>query len=136
MQLSKRTSTKTIGVFAVVSSVLLASGTASQAASCEPGDKALAGLYELTGVMETGSIIVLLADGRFGYELTVGAYDEIARGCWKRDGSTVTLNVNEMRVNDGDQKFKQLKLKLKSGDKLIRDHKGKPWGTYERVAKY
>lgn len=103
---------------------------------CEAQDRKLAGAYELIDVHETGSIIYLLADGRFGYELTVGAYDEAARGCWTRSSSTVILSVSEMHVNHGDGKFEKLSLKFKANGKLVRKHKRKKWGTYQRVVKF
>ena len=127
---------KALGALTASFVTLLISAGMANATKCEVADKRLAGAYELTDVFETGSIIYLLPDGRFGYELSVGAYDEVARGCWKRNGSGITLMVNEMRVNHGNEKFKQLNLKLRSGNKLIRDHQGKKWGTYERVTRF
>ena len=80
-----------IGRLIGMAGLALVWATGVSAAACKPADGKLAGGYELQGVMETGSIIILLADGRFGYNFTVGAYDEIAEGCWHRDGKNVVL---------------------------------------------
>ena len=117
-------------------SIYFSSNSTAQAGTCAAQDSKLGGAYELIDVHETGSIIYLMADGRFGYELTVGAYDERAIGCWIQKGSIVTLHVKQMRVNDGDRKFEKLRLKLNSDGKLVRDHQGKKWGTYQRVKKF
>lgn len=117
-------------------SIYFSSNSTAQAGTCAAQDSNLGGAYELIDVHETGSIIYLMADGRFGYELTVGAYDERAIGCWIQKGSIVTLHVKQMRVNDGDRKFEKLRLKLNSDGKLVRNHQGKKWGTYQRVKKF
>lgn len=101
---------------------------AAQSLDCKTADEKLAGGYELRGVREVGSILVLAPDGRFGYSLTVGANDEEAIGCWQRDGRNVILEVSEMRVNDGDRKFKRMILKIKYGGGLLRTEQGKTWG--------
>lgn len=105
------------------------------AAPCEKADAGLAGRYQLTGVMETGSIIVLAADGRFGYMLTVGAYDEVAEGCWRRDGGSVLLEPTKILANDGAPSFKRLKLDIDASGGLVRYHQGKKYGVYERLRK-
>ncbi len=109
--------------------------TTSAAAACKPADKSIAGYYQLRGVMETGSTIALAPDGRFRYDLTYGAYDEAAIGCWQRKGGTVTLKVKEMVVNYGNKKFKRLKLKLEDKNTLIRTKMGKEY-RYVLVRKF
>ncbi len=54
-------------------------------------DTALAGHYYLSGVMETGSELLLNADGRFEWYISYGAVDQLAKGRWGRAGQTVTL---------------------------------------------
>lgn len=56
-----------------------------------PPDAGLVGHYHLSGVMETGSELLLKADGRFEWYISYGAVDQFARGRWGRDGKTVTL---------------------------------------------
>ena len=103
------------------------------AQKCEQADPSLSGKYELTGVMETGSVILLDADGRFGYMLTVGAYEEIARGCWRRKDKSIVLNPTEIRANSGEPSFKQLNLELDEKGELTRFHEGKRYGVYVRI---
>lgn len=91
---------------------------------CMPGDKSVSGGYDLRGVREMASRIGLFPDGRFGYMLTVGAYDEIAQGCWSKKGATITLSVKRMEVNDGNRKFRRLILKRSSKGSLIRTERG------------
>lgn len=54
-------------------------------------DAVLAGHYHLSGVMETGSELLLKADGRFEWYISYGAVDQLAKGRWGRAGQTVTL---------------------------------------------
>ena len=100
---------------------------------CKPVEPALAGGYELRGVREVGSLIMLAPDGSFGYMLSYGAYDEEANGCWESDGKTVTLNVKRMQVNHGNNKFRKKVLSVDSQGGLVRWEDGKPIGTYVRV---
>lgn len=118
-------------------SIMLTVACAQTIASpCKPADAKLAGGYELRGVRETGSVIALEADGRFGYMLTVGAFDEVARGCWRREGDAVVLNPTDIRANSGDPSFKKaLKLPINAKGGLVRYHEGKKVGVYERFRK-
>lgn len=104
-------------------------------AACKQTDPGLAGGYELQGVMETGSMIALTADGRFRYMLTVGAFDEFAEGCWQRSGDSVVLSPIKIRANDGNPTFKKLELKLNTKGGLVRFYQGKRFGAYVRVTK-
>ncbi|WP_374527639.1 hypothetical protein [Novosphingobium sp.] len=54
-------------------------------------DGALAGHYYLSGVMETGSELLLKADGRFEWYISYGAVDQVAKGRWGRADQTVIL---------------------------------------------
>jgi hypothetical protein len=57
-------------------------------------DKALVGHYYLSGVMETGSELLLKADGQFEWFISYGAVDQMEKGRWGRSGNTVTLAVD------------------------------------------
>lgn len=57
-------------------------------------DAALAGHYYLSGVMETGSELLLKPDGRFDWYITYGAVDQVAKGRWSRADRTVTLRAD------------------------------------------
>lgn len=54
-------------------------------------DPAWAGHYYLSGVMETGSELLLRPDGTFEWMLAYGALDQNAQGRWDCDGAAVTL---------------------------------------------
>ncbi|MCL1634586.1 hypothetical protein M2650_08080 [Luteimonas sp. SX5] len=54
-------------------------------------DPALVGHYYLNGVMETGSEMLLNADGRFQWMMVYGALDQTAQGRWHRIGDRVVL---------------------------------------------
>lgn len=54
-------------------------------------DATLVGHYYLSGVMETGSELLLKADGRFDWYISYGAVDQVAKGKWTRSGDKVTL---------------------------------------------
>lgn len=54
-------------------------------------DHAFVGHYYLSGVMETGSELLLRADGTFEWAMTYGALDQFAHGVWGRDGGAIVL---------------------------------------------
>jgi hypothetical protein len=72
-------------------------------------DAKLVGHYYLSGVMETGSELLLKADGRFDWFISYGAIDQVAEGRWGRVGKTVTLAVDMPTANEplfrADQTF-------------------------------
>ncbi len=53
----------------------------------------LVGHYYLQGVFETGSELLLSADGRYQWFLSYGALDQQSTGRWVRSGDTVTLTA-------------------------------------------
>lgn len=57
-------------------------------------DPALVGHYYLSGVMETGSELLLRADGSFEWYISYGAVDQFAQGTWASDGEAVILTPN------------------------------------------
>ena len=102
-------------------------------AACAPADPSLAGHYDLQGVMEVGSELLLKADGRFEYMLAYGALDELASGCWTRNGGVVTLHANKFEVSMEDpRKFIRLQLTVAPGGKLIRRFDSEHVGAYTR----
>lgn len=118
-------------VFCVVTLFTLLARPAA-AINCKAGDGHMAAIYELRGVMEVGSAIKLHRDGRFQYMMVYGAADELAEGCWTKNGTTVTLNVSKFRKNHDGPGFKKLKLKLKGRD-LERRFDATHKGTYKRL---
>jgi hypothetical protein len=102
-------------------------------AGCAPADSSLAGHYYLHGVMEVGSELLLRADGRFEYMLAYGALDELASGCWTRNGGVVMLNAHKFDASMEDpRKFTRLELTIASGGKLIRHFDTEHVGAYTR----
>ena len=105
----------------------------ASAAECEPQGSRHGGIYELQDVMEVGSVIWLGNNGRFEYMLAYGAVDEYAEGCWTKSGGEIVLAAKEMKVSRGGNKFSKLRLKVRSGSRLIRSFGGGQKGTYKRV---
>jgi hypothetical protein len=111
----------------------MASGSEARAAACKPADPSLAGHYYLRGVMEVGSGLLLRADGRFEYMLAYGALDELASGCWMRNGAMVTLDVRKFENSmDDPMKFTRLELTVQPGGKLMRRFDAEHAGAYSR----
>ncbi len=120
-------------VAAVVAALLPLGAACADAAGCAPADPSLAGHYYLQGVMEVGSELLLKADGRFEYMLAYGALDELASGCWTRNGGVVTLHADKFEVSMEDpRKFTRLQLTVAPGGKLIRRFDSEHVGAYTR----
>ena len=68
-------------------------GCAATAKGIDAGkpDAGLAGHYYLSGVMETGSELLLKSDGQFDWFMSYGSVDQFAKGRWGSDGKIVTL---------------------------------------------
>ena len=111
-------------------------------AAAKPVDAALAGEYSLSGVMETGSGLLLRGDGRFEWYFSYGALDLGARGTWARKGDRVELTVVDMGYPPlyPQAKFERMRLRIDDGG-LVPSW---PWdmdafraggerGRYERV---
>ena len=56
----------------------------------------VSGRYELRGVMEVGSELLLHPDGRYEFELAYGAADYESKGSWKLEGGSVLLTADKM----------------------------------------
>lgn len=68
-------------------------------ALAEPVSAKRAGHYYLRGVMETGSELMLTAEGRFQWYLSYGALDLFAAGRWvERDGSVILTSEKTKQV--------------------------------------
>ena len=121
------------GQSAIVAAVVAALLPVGASAACAPADPSLAGHYALSGVMEVGSELSLKADGRFQYMLAYGALDELASGCWMRNGHVVTLNAQKFQTNaDDPMKFDRLELTVAPGGKLMRRFDAEHAGTCSR----
>jgi len=103
---------------------------------------ALAGEYQLDGVMETGSGLLLRDDCSFEWYFSYGALDLGARGKWNRKDDEVELAVVDMGYPEQlpQAKFERMRLRV-DGAALVPSW---PWdmdafraggerGRYERV---
>jgi hypothetical protein len=124
---------KLAGVGALALAILPLGAAWAGAAGCAPADPSLAGHYYFHGVMEVGSELLLKPDGRFEYMLAYGALDELASGCWTRNGGSVTLHASKFKTSMEDPgKFSRLELTIGSDGKLIRRFDAEHIGSYSR----
>src|SRR5271165_5831647 len=129
---ARKTSSKFVA-FAVALVLAALSMSRGRADDCAPADASLAGHYWLRGVMEVGSDLELMADGRFAYMLAYGALDELASGCWSRKGTVVTLHAAKFETSMEDpMRFKQLELTVAPDGKLTRRFDAEHVGDYSR----
>ena len=85
-----------LAMFAMVlSPAALAADAAGPAAPAWP--QCLAGRYDGSQT-EMAAMLALEADGRFGYQLSYGALDEVAEGRWEADGTDVALTSDPVRA--------------------------------------
>jgi hypothetical protein len=91
---------------------------APQQQAAKPVDAALVGEYSLSGVMETGSGLLLRSDGSFEWYFSYGALDLGARGTWARKGDRVELLVVDMGYPPQfpQGKFERMQLRIDDGD--------------------
>lgn len=116
-----------------LAALLLLLAAPAFAAECKPADPAFAGDYTLRGAHEIGSQLRLQANGRFDYMLAYGALDELAWGCWTRDGDAIQLTVRQFRANAADpMKFDRLDLQITSDKGLRRQFDPSHSGIYAR----
>lgn len=73
----------------IVPAPSVAQDAPAPAAKADPA--AFAGHYYLSGVMETGSELLLRADGSFEWYLSYGALDQTAQGTWSVEGDAIIL---------------------------------------------
>jgi hypothetical protein len=90
---------------------------------CGKGSKAFVGKYELRGVPEVGSQLVIRKDGSFEFALAYGANDQYGKGCWTQTDRVIALFADDGRKISGDHTpdtrgFKGLVLE-KSGKDLL-----------------
>jgi hypothetical protein len=83
---------------------------------------ALAGTYHLEGVMETGSDLLLRADGTFEWAFTYGALDLLAKGRWHAEGDGIGLQVEDMAYPPQlpQTKFEHMHLRRDGADLVPR----------------
>lgn len=75
----------------VLLSSSLFANTACKETSFQKADEVWAGHYYLNGVMETGSELLLLPEGKFKWYLAYGALDQYAEGTWWKNGNCIGL---------------------------------------------
>jgi hypothetical protein len=92
--------------------------TAPTAHASAPDAAALAGTYHLEGVMETGSDLLVRADGTFEWGFTYGALDLLAKGHWQAEGDGITLRVEDMAFPPRlpEMKFERMHLRREGSD--------------------
>ena len=78
----------------------------------------LAGRYHLEGMRETGSELLLQADGSFRWYLAYGALDLEAEGHWQRKQDNVVLVPDLFRFPPQypQMEFKRMQLRIDDGD--------------------
>ena len=117
-------------IIALTAAVLAATGgvTAGVAAggACQGGDAALAGRYQVRGLLGVASTLQLKRDGTYKYSLTYGALRQAATGCWMQHGQSVALlpeggseitNVQTL----GNTDFRGMELNAREDGALIWD---------------
>lgn len=81
------------------------------------------GHYYLQGVMETGSELLLEADGRFQWYLSVGALDLFAAGTWAESNNGIILTAQKAK-DMPDPPFAQLTLTARDDALIPPDGRG------------
>jgi hypothetical protein len=78
----------------------------------------LAGEYHLDGVMETGSGLLLRADGSFEWFFSYGALDLGAKGRWTPNGNGIDLMVEQMGFPPQmpETRFDRMHLRIDGAD--------------------
>ncbi|WP_292965097.1 hypothetical protein [Novosphingobium sp. UBA1939] len=80
---------------ALLAALILPVSTLAAGAHAATADAAFVGHYYLSGVMETGSELLLRPDGTFAWYISYGAVDQSAEGTWLRDGDAVVLTASQ-----------------------------------------
>jgi len=65
------------------------------AAAAARVDPAFVGHYYLSGIMETGSELLLREDGSFEWYMSYGALDQFANGTWRRESDRIVLAARQ-----------------------------------------
>lgn len=78
-----------LAAFAVLS--LSASPASALGPFCGKGDQSWVGKYEMRGVPEVGSQLIIRKDGSFVFELAYGANDQYGKGCWTQTDRLIAL---------------------------------------------
>jgi len=138
----RATSLHTLLLTACLAAGAMTASAAASAAEPIACPAALSGEYQLDGVMETGSGLLLRADCGFEWYFSYGALDLGARGTWEGNGATIGLKVVDMGYPPQypQAKFERMFLRI-DGTALVPSW---PWdmdafrngverGRYERV---
>jgi hypothetical protein len=116
---------------------------AAKAVGAPADAAALAGEYHLDGVMETGSGLLLRADGTFEWFFSYGALDLQARGHWQDEGDGIALVVEDMLFPPQvpQSRFARMHLRRDGGDlvpawpwDMDEFRKGAERGSYTRAS--
>lgn len=67
--------------------------TKATPAATQKVDRGFVGHYYLSGVMETGSELLLREDGTFEWFMSYGAVDQVAKGTWAREPDAIVLRT-------------------------------------------
>lgn len=81
--------------FALSSAAAQNTGTPLFAAAGDSVDPAFVGHYYLSGIMETGSELLLREDGSFEWYMSYGALDQFANGTWRRVNDRIVLAARQ-----------------------------------------
>lgn len=110
---------------------VLAQGSAAEKDARSPAQESAAwtGHYYLQGVMETGSELLLRADGHFQWYLVVGALDLFAQGRWEAKDGNVVLTA-EPSKDVPKPAFETMTLRQEDGRLLPGEPLGR--GAYVR----
>lgn len=137
-----RTALLAAGLASVAAMPSSAAPRAAKPAIAAQCPAALAAEYQLDGVMETGSGLLLRADCSFEWYFSYGALDLGARGTWNSQDAAVELKVVDMGYPEQypQAKFERMSLRI-DGTALVPSW---PWdmdafqsgaerGRYERL---
>lgn len=107
--------------FALMMSVtapVQAGKTRKSEAPVEAVQQKFAGHYFLEGIMETGSELLLDANGRFQWYFTYGALDLAADGNWRYENGNVVLLPEHFQFppHYPETEFKRMQLRVDGAD--------------------
>jgi hypothetical protein len=127
----------TVAAAAFVAVLFGASPASALGPFCGKGDKSWVGKYEMRGVPEVGSQLVIRKDGSFVFELAYGANDQYGKGCWTQTDRLIALFADNGRKISGDHTpdtrgFKGLILEKSGRDLLWRIAGSHHTGRFKR----
>jgi hypothetical protein len=122
---------------ALVALFIGASPAAALGPFCGKGDKSWVGKYEMQGVPEVGSQLVIKKNGSFEFALAYGANDQYGKGCWTQTDRVIALFADNGRKISGDHTpdtrgFKGMVLEKSGRDLLWRIAGSRYTGRFKR----